>query len=301
MSTVRRAIILKVSNKERAMEDKPQESALRLRIREIIFGTSTPAGKAFDVALIITIIASVIAIMMDSVAGFSERFHDQLFRLEWFFTIVFTIEYVLRIYSSPHPTRYMRSFFGIIDLLAILPTYLSLFEPSLNYLMVIRVLRVLRIFRVLKLMRYLNEASVLLRAMRASARKVFVFFTMVFTCTCIFGTVMYLLEAPHHGFTSIPKSIYWAIVTITTVGYGDIAPQTVLGQAVAAMVMMTGYAIIAVPTGIISAEIYRDMRAQRDFRECLSCRRSGHEHDANFCRFCGFELEKVTPEVEDKD
>jgi voltage-gated potassium channel len=281
------------------MHDKPQDSALRLRIREIIFGTSTPAGKAFDVVLIVTIIASVIAIMLDSVEGFSQRHHQGLFQLEWFFTLLFTVEYALRIYSSPHPTRYMRSFFGIIDLLAILPTYLSLFEPSLNYLMVIRVLRVLRIFRVLKLMRYLNEASVLLRAMRASGRKIFVFFIMVFTCTCIFGTIMYLLEAPHNGFTSIPKSIYWAIVTITTVGYGDIAPQSVLGQALAAMVMMTGYAIIAVPTGIISAEIYRDMRAQRDFRECLSCRRSGHEHDANYCRFCGFELEKTVPEPPD--
>ena len=282
------------------MDDKPQENAIKLKIREIIFGTSTPAGKAFDVVLIVAIIASVIAIMLDSVEGVSQRYHHLLLQIEWFFTIVFTIEYFLRIYSSPHPTRYMRSFFGIIDLLAILPTYLSLFAPSLNYLMVIRMLRVLRIFRILKLMRYLNEVSVLLRAIRSSSRKIFVFFVMVFTVTCIFGTIMYLIEGPQHGFTSIPKSIYWAIVTITTVGYGDIAPQTILGQGLAAMVMMTGYAIIAVPTGIISAEIYRDMKAQRDFRECLSCRRSGHEQDADFCRFCGFELEKTRLE-EDKD
>jgi len=282
------------------MDDKPQENAIKLKIREIIFGTSTPAGKAFDVVLIVAIIASVIAIMLDSVEGVSQRYHQLLLQIEWFFTIVFTIEYFLRIYSSPHPTRYMRSFFGIIDLLAILPTYLSLFAPSLNYLMVIRMLRVLRIFRILKLMRYLNEVSVLLRAIRSSSRKIFVFFVMVFTVTCIFGTIMYLIEGPQHGFTSIPKSIYWAIVTITTVGYGDIAPQTILGQGLAAMVMMTGYAIIAVPTGIISAEIYRDMKAQRDFRECLSCRRSGHEQDADFCRFCGFELEQTRLE-EDKD
>jgi voltage-gated potassium channel len=282
------------------MDDKPQENAIKLKIREIIFGTSTPAGKAFDVVLIVAIIASVIAIMLDSVEGVSQRYHHLLLQIEWFFTIVFTIEYFLRIYSSPHPTRYMRSFFGIIDLLAILPTYLSLFAPSLNYLMVIRMLRVLRIFRILKLMRYLNEVSVLLRAIRSSSRKIFVFFVMVFTVTCIFGTIMYLIEGPQHGFTSIPKSIYWAIVTITTVGYGDIAPQTILGQGLAAMVMMTGYAIIAVPTGIISAEIYRDMKAQRDFRECLSCRRSGHEQDADFCRFCGFELEQTRLE-EDKD
>jgi len=282
------------------MDDKPQENAIKLKIREIIFGTSTPAGKAFDVVLIVAIIASVIAIMLDSVEGVSQRYHHLLLQIEWFFTIVFTIEYFLRIYSSPHPTRYMRSFFGIIDLLAILPTYLSLFAPSLNYLMVIRMLRVLRIFRILKLMRYLNEVSVLLRAIRSSSRKIFVFFIMVFTVTCIFGTIMYLIEGPQHGFTSIPKSIYWAIVTITTVGYGDIAPQTILGQGLAAMVMMTGYAIIAVPTGIISAEIYRDMKAQRDFRECLSCRRSGHEQDADFCRFCGFELEQTRLE-EDKD
>ncbi|MEY3017866.1 MAG: hypothetical protein RL336_1001 [Pseudomonadota bacterium] len=283
------------------MQDKPEGSPLQQRLREIIFGTATPAGKAFDIALIVTIIASVIAIMMDSVEGFSQRYHQQLFQLEWLFTIVFTVEYALRIYSSPHPLRYMRSFFGIIDLLAILPTYLSLFAPSLNYLMVIRVLRVLRIFRVLKLMRYLNEASVLLRAMRASGRKIFVFFIMVFTVTCVFGTVMYLLEGPENGFTSIPKSIYWAIVTITTVGYGDIAPHTVLGQTLAAMVMMIGYAIIAVPTGIISAEIYRDMRAQRDFRECLSCRRSSHEHDARFCRFCGYELESLNTQTTQQD
>jgi len=282
------------------MDDKPQENAIKLKIREIIFGTSTPAGKAFDVVLIVAIIASVIAIMLDSVEGVSQRYHHLLLQIEWFFTIVFTIEYFLRIYSSPHPTRYMRSFFGIIDLLAILPTYLSLFAPSLNYLMVIRMLRVLRIFRILKLMRYLNEVSVLLRAIRSSSRKIFVFFIMVFTVTCIFGTIMYLIEGPQHGFTSIPKSIYWAIVTITTVGYGDIAPQTILGQGLAAMVMMTGYAIIAVPTGIISAEIYRDMKAQRDFRECLSCRRSGHEQDADFCRFCGFELEQTRLE-EEKD
>jgi len=282
------------------MDDKPQENAIKLKIREIIFGTSTPAGKAFDVVLIVAIIASVIAIMLDSVEGVSQRYHHLLLQIEWFFTIVFTIEYFLRIFSSPHPTRYMRSFFGIIDLLAILPTYLSLFAPSLNYLMVIRMLRVLRIFRILKLMRYLNEVSVLLRAIRSSSRKIFVFFVMVFTVTCIFGTIMYLIEGPQHGFTSIPKSIYWAIVTITTVGYGDIAPQTILGQGLAAMVMMTGYAIIAVPTGIISAEIYRDMKAQRDFRECLSCRRSGHEQDADFCRFCGFELEQTRLE-EDKD
>lgn len=281
------------------MDDKPQENAIKLKIREIIFGTSTPAGKAFDVVLIVAIIASVIAIMLDSVEGVSQRYHHLLLQIEWFFTIVFTIEYFLRIFSSPHPTRYMRSFFGIIDLLAILPTYLSLFAPSLNYLMVIRMLRVLRIFRILKLMRYLNEVSVLLRAIRSSSRKIFVFFVMVFTVTCIFGTIMYLIEGPQHGFTSIPKSIYWAIVTITTVGYGDIAPQTILGQGLAAMVMMTGYAIIAVPTGIISAEIYRDMKAQRDFRECLSCRRSGHEQDADFCRFCGFELEQTRLE-EDK-
>lgn len=283
------------------MDDKQQASPLRLHIREIIFGTNTPAGKAFDVALIVTIIASVIAIMLDSVEDFSQRYHTVLFKLEWVFTVVFTIEYALRIYSSPHPTRYMRSFFGIIDLLAILPTYLSLFAPSLNYLMVIRVLRVLRIFRVLKLMRYLNEASVLMRAMRASGRKIFVLFTMVFTITCVFGTIMYLLEGPDNGFTSIPKSIYWAIVTITTVGYGDIAPQSVIGQTLAAIVMMIGYAIITVPIGIISAEIYRDMRAQRDHRECLSCRRPGHEQDADFCRFCGFELEKIVADDQAND
>ncbi len=274
-------------------------NSMRETLRDIIFGTNTTAGKNFDIALIIMIVASVIAIMLDSVPAIANQYHDTLLIIEWFFTISFTIEYVLRIYSSPKPFNYMRSFFGIIDLLAILPSYLSLFFPSLGYLMIVRILRVIRIFRVLKLMRYLNEANVLMRAIMASRRKIMVFFTLVLSVTCVFGAIMYLIEGPEHGFSSIPKSIYWAIVTITTVGYGDIAPQTVLGQSVAALVMVTGYAVLAVPTGIISAELFRDIKTARDTRQCFACRKSGHEPDASHCKFCGFALE--VDELKDAD
>jgi voltage-gated potassium channel len=262
----------------------------RAKLHTVIFGTETPAGQTFDIILIYTILASVIMVMLDSVEAFSTPHGTAFFRLEWFFTILFTIEYLVRLYCAPKPWRYMRSFYGIVDLLSILPSYLAFFITNANYLLIIRLLRVLRIFRVMKLFRYLSEANVLLRSIRMARRKIFVFFFSVIVLTSIFGSLMFILEGPENGFTSIPASIYWAIVTITTVGYGDIAPQTPVGQAIAALAMLTGYAIIAVPTGIITAELSAEMSRSRQKRSCPGCHCIGHDSDALYCRLCAAEL-----------
>ena len=220
--------------------------------------------------------------------------HDQygtwIFRLEWVFTALFSIEYLLRIYSSPKRLSYIFSFYGLVDLLSIVPTYLALFVPGASYWLVVRLLRVLRIFRVLKLVRYLTEANLLLRSIYASRRKVLVFFTVVLVMSVIFGSLMFLVEGPDHGFTSIPRSIYWTIVTITTVGYGDITPQTPLGQVIATMAMLTGYSIIAIPTGIFTAEIAREMNAVSNSRRCNICERTSHHPEAEYCYHCGVTL-----------
>lgn len=268
----------------------------RARLYQIIFGTDTPAGQAFDMGLIYVILASVALIMLDSVQGFSSQYGEKLYFLEWFFTLLFTLEYLVRIYCSPQPLRYMRSFYGIVDLLSIVPTYLAFFVHNASFLLIIRLLRVLRVFRVLKLMRYISEANILLRSMRAARRKVLVFFFSVIILTAIFGSLMFVLEGPANGFTSIPKSIYWAIVTITTVGYGDITPQTIAGQAIAALVMLTGYAIIAVPTGIITAELSMEMQRSRRPIHCVQCQHFGHDSSARFCLNCGAPLPEPTPE-----
>jgi voltage-gated potassium channel len=262
----------------------------QLKLNDIIFGAESPEGKTFDVLLIVAIILSVVAVMLESVTYVTDRMGPSLYLLEWTFTIAFTIEYFLRLACVRYPLKYMFSFYGIVDLLSIIPTYISIFVPGANTLLVIRILRILRVFRVLKLFSYVQEAEHLAWAMRSSKRKILVFMYFVSTIVVVFGAIMYLVEGPENGFTSIPKSIYWAIVTLTTVGYGDVAPSTVLGQFIASATMITGYAIIAVPTGIYTAELTQVMRAKRDARGCLGCGKTGHELDADFCRYCGDKL-----------
>ena len=268
------------------------QSSVKSKLYEIIFGTDTPAGKNFDLVLIFTIIVSVLVLMVESMQAISEPYTSYLRGVEWFFTIVFTIEYGVRIYCSPNRWRYLVSFYGIIDLLSVLPTYLGLFFTDANYLLVVRLMRVMRVFRVLKLFRYLNEANVLMRAIMMTRRKITVFFLFVLVLSTVFGSLMYVVEGAANGFTSIPKSIYWTIVTITTVGYGDITPTTTLGQIIASMAMLTGYSIIAVPTGILTAELSNEMKKDREVRKCPACSKGGHEIESKFCRFCGNALDK---------
>lgn len=257
---------------------------------KVIFGTDTKAGKNFDIALIILILLSVFCVILDSINIVSQEYESLLHTAEWFFTLLFTLEYAVRLYCSPSVKRYAGSFYGIVDVLAFIPSYLALFISSANFLIVIRLLRVLRIFRILKLLQYMSDSQLLLRSLILSSRKIFIFFFTVLVIVTLIGSLMYLVEGPEHGFTSIPKSIYWAIVTVTTVGYGDIIPQTALGQAISAFAMLTGYAILAVPTGILSAELIGEMQREKNQKTCLGCNRSGHEKDAKFCRFCGNNL-----------
>lgn len=264
----------------------------RQKLYRVIFEADTPLGKAFDVGLIVAITASVTVVMLDSVRPLHEQYRRLFLELEWFFTILFTIEYFTRIYCAPNRLRYVTSFFGVVDLLAILPTYISVIFPGALYVTVVRVLRVLRIFRILKIAQYVQESEILLRAMYASRRKILVFLFFLLTVIIVFGSLMYLIEGADAGFTSIPRSIYWAIVTLTTVGYGDIAPQTPFGQAVAAAIMVLGYSIIAVPTGIVTVEISRAARA-RDAATCPNCTSTNHEPDAVFCKYCGERLKSV--------
>jgi len=263
---------------------------LRRRIHQVIFEADTPAGKLFDVVLIWSIVVSVVAVMLDSVRSIRTTHGELLYLVEWIFTILFTIEYFFRLNSVGRPLKYATSFFGVIDLLAILPTYLSLLFPGGQYLLVIRVLRVLRVFRVLKLAQFVHESNVMLRALRASSRKIFVFIYAVITIVIVFGSIMYLIEGERNGFTSVPRSIYWAIVTMTTVGYGDISPNTAFGQAVAAMIMIVGFSIIAVPTGIVATEIARASSADTSTQSCPECGCEGHETGARFCKDCGSPL-----------
>jgi len=265
--------------------------ALRERVRKIIHEADTPAGKVFDVTLIIAILASVGVVMLITVPGLAP-WKDTLNGIEWGFTIVFTIEYALRLWSVESPKKYARSFFGVIDLVAILPTYISALFPGAEYLLVVRALRVLRIFRILKLIEYVRGARVIMRALSQSHAKVTVFLLAVVILVTIIGAVMYLVEGQHNDrFESIPKSIYWAIVTLTTVGYGDITPSTALGQFLAAIVMIMGYSIIAVPTGIVAGEIAKvDGPNAPNTRSCPNCGVEGHRLDANFCHSCAHEL-----------
>lgn len=275
------------------MIEKEKQTDWRARLFDVIYHADTPAGKAFDIALISAILISVTVVMLDSVPSIYARYHDTLFMLEWCFTVLFTVEYGLRLICTRTPHRYALSFFGLIDLLAILPTYIGLLFEGTEYLLVLRSLRVLRIFRILRLMRFVGEADMLIRSLIASRHKISVFLLFMTTIVMIFGSLMYLIEGPEHGFTSIPESVYWAIITVTTVGYGDIAPQTPIGRALASIMVILGYAIIAVPTGILTAEIHKQSQKplSRYPKDCAVCGHRPAESGARFCSQCGAELE----------
>ncbi|KKH96869.1 ion transporter [Methanosarcina sp. 1.H.T.1A.1] len=270
-------------------QNRPADSNWRNTLYTIIFEADTPAGKIFDEVLILTILLSIIVVMLDSVSNLAALYGGLFYSLEWIFTILFTVEYLLRLICVGRPLKYATSFFGIIDLMAILPTYLSLLLPGGRYLVVIRGLRLLRVFRVLKLVQYLGEAEFLIRALRASRRKIILFQFTVLTLVVILGSLMYVIEGAESGFTSIPRSIYWAIITLTTVGYGDIVPETNLGQALASFIMIIGYSIIAVPTGIVTSEMTYASRNLKG-KVCQNCSFEGHDSDAKFCKRCGAEL-----------
>ncbi|HAV12344.1 MAG TPA: ion transporter [Opitutae bacterium] len=269
----------------------------RSECRRIIFQSHRWDEKLFDVALIVTIMVSVGLVMIESLPTLEAETRRHLYVAEWVITIFFTLEYALRLYVSDKPARYARSFFGVVDLLAILPTFIDLLIPGAHYLMLLRVLRVLRIFRVLKLAKYIGEANMLMRALRSSLRKIAVFIFAVINLVLILGSLMYLIEGAENGFTSIPKSVYWAIVTLTTVGYGDISPQTPLGQFVASVIMITGYGIIAVPTAIVTAEMTapKPQEATAD-PICPACGWENHDHDATYCKVCGDKLPEIIVE-----
>jgi voltage-gated potassium channel len=266
------------------------ETGWRHRLHEVIFEADTRAGRAFDITLLTCIGLSVVVIMLDSVPDIRSTHGESLYVAEWAFTIAFTIEYALRLVSVKRPLLYATSFFGLVDLLAIVPTYLSLFVPGAHYLLVIRILRVLRVFRILKLGEHLYEADVLISALRASRRKISVFLTTVLALVVILGSFMYVVEGEENGFTSIPTSIYWAIVTLTTVGYGDLSPQTTFGKALASAVMIIGYGILAVPTGIVTVELGKAAARQISTQACPSCGQQGHDPDAVYCKYCAARL-----------
>lgn len=268
----------------------PPNTGWRQQLHQIIFEADTPAGKLFDVVLLWTILISVLTVFLESVPFLRERYALSFQAAEWFFTLLFSVEYILRLFCVGQPWRYARSFYGLVDLLAVLPTYLSLLLPGMQSLMVIRALRVLRIFRVLKLARYLREGRALTLAVWQTRWKITVFLTTVLTLVVIVGTLMYLIEGEANGFDSIPRSMYWAIVTLTTVGYGDISPKTWLGQLFASFVMILGYGIIAVPTGIVTVALSRAPEANVSTQVCPGCAAEGHDADARFCKHCGTKL-----------
>lgn len=260
------------------------------RLHTVIFEADTPAGKRFDVALLWAIVLSVLAVLMESVAGVRATLGRELRVLEFVFTGLFTVEYILRLVSVKRPLKYAFSFYGLVDLLSILPTFVEILLPGAASLRVVRMLRLLRVFRVLKLVGFLREAQILKDALWASRRKIIVFLSAVLVMVTLLGTVVYIIEDAEAGFTSIPMSIYWAIVTVTTVGYGDIAPQTVLGQMLASLMMILGYAIIAVPTGIVGAELARTDPVDTNTQACPGCGAEGHDDDAIHCKHCGHVL-----------
>jgi voltage-gated potassium channel len=269
----------------------PQSADWRYRLHEIIYESNTRAGKAFDVGLLIAIFTSILVVMLDSVESLHKPYATLFNRLEWFYTGLFTIEYTLRLISIRKPWRYIFSILGLIDLLALIPSYLSIVIPGAQSLLVFRALRLLRVFRIFKLAEFLTEIHFLTTALHNSLRKISIFLLTVLTLTVILGSTMYLVEKRENGFSNIPESIYWAIVTITTVGYGDISPVTPMGKLVASVVMLIGYAIIAVPTGIITHDIAVATRQKKELPEsCPSCGREGHESDALYCKHCGSSL-----------
>ena len=270
----------------------PSQQHIREHIYEIIFEADTPAGKGFDILLLILILVSVLIIMLETVSSVAEQYTRLLFWAEWTITVLFTIEYILRIYSARNRRAYLLSFYGIVDLLSILPSFLGLAFRGTNYMVTIRALRLLRVFRILKLGTYLIESQVLLAALKASRHKITVFLSTVLIMVCIIGSIMYLIEGESNpSFSSIPRSMYWAIVTVTTVGYGDISPTTPFGQFMAAILMIVGYGVLAVPTGIVSVEL---AQASKEFSytpaTCPHCSPDDHDIDAVFCKFCGTKI-----------
>lgn len=271
-------------------KDIPEElSPWRKKLYVIIFEADTRAGKWFDILLLWAILLSVVVVMLESVVSISSVYGTELRIIEWAFTFIFSIEYIARIITVGKPLKYIFSFYGIIDLVSILPTFIGIFVSGTHTLSIIRSIRLLRVFRILKLVKFIGEANVLLKALQASKAKIVVFLFAVLSLTFILGTIMYLIESPEAGFTSIPRSIYWAIVTLTTVGYGDIAPQTVLGQTLASLIMIIGYAIIAVPTGIVGAEMAKT-NTNTNTQACPQCSLEGHADNAEYCKFCGSKL-----------
>ncbi|MFK3970539.1 ion transporter [Pseudomonas sp. NPDC087358] len=259
----------------------------REQLRIIVFQTDTKAGRRFDKILLLIILCSLLIVIIDSIEAVHRQYADLFAYIEWGFTVVFAVEYILRLYCSPKPLKYAFSFYGLIDLLAIVPGILAIYYSDAQYLLIVRVVRMLRIFRVLKLSPYLKQANYLLAALRGSKQKIIVFLLTVSTLVTVFGTLMYVIEGPDHGFTSIPKGIYWAIVTLTTVGFGDIVPKTPVGQILSSLVMITGYSIIAVPTGIFTAELANAMRGDQLQHDCPVCAKNSHEQSAAFCSRCG--------------
>jgi len=271
----------------------------KTKLHDIIYEADTPAGKLFDIVLLFVIIASIILVMLESVKSINETYHDLLNALEWIITIMFSIEYVARIITVRKPIKYVTSFYGIIDLLSTIPKYISLIFAGTHALVALRALRLLRVFRILKLARYLGASNSLVKALKASRAKIAVFLFAVVIVSIILGTIMYMVEGEENGFTNIPKSVYWCIVTLTTVGFGDIAPSTPLGQFIASLVMILGYGIIAVPTGIVSAE-YTSQKKQSEHptdnntatntQSCSNCLAENHKDGAEFCFKCGYKL-----------
>jgi voltage-gated potassium channel len=272
------------------LKNKQQNNSLRHRLHEIIYEADTRGGKIFDVILLIAILASIVLVMLESVDSFDAKYHTFLDISEWVITILFSIEYIIRILSIKKPLKYIFSFYGVIDLLSTIPKYLSLILIGSHNLAALRALRLLRIFRILKLARYIGASNRLLVAMRASKAKIAVFLFFIVIICIILGTIMYMIEGEANGFTSIPRSVYWAIVTLTTVGYGDIAPHTPIGQFIASIVMILGYAIIAIPTGIVSSEMTKADNIHTNTQSCPNCLKENHVDDAEFCYNCGNKL-----------
>ncbi|MFB9866836.1 ion transporter [Vreelandella sulfidaeris] len=273
----------------------PAAEGLRTQLFHIIFESNTPAAKGFDIALIVMILGSVSVILLGSVQDIAQQYGDIFYYIEWAFTVVFTVELALRIYCLERPTLYLKSFYGVVDMISILPAWLVLLIPGFHALVIIRILRVLRIFRILRLMEFVGEGRLLLDALKRSARQVMLFFFSIFMVVTMFAALMYTIESPETGFTSIPMSIYWAVVSVTTVGYGDIVPGTSLGKAITVVLMLIGYSIIAVPTGIFSAQVIRSIREERYSEEaCPGCGHDRHEKRARYCLRCGTWLDETT-------
>ncbi len=280
----------------------PGAEGLRTRLFHIIFESDTPGAKAFDIALIVAILLSVAVIMLGSIETYAERYGDLFFYLEWVFTLLFSIELILRIYCLEKPTLYLRSFYGIVDLIAVLPPWLVLLVPGAHGLVIVRLLRVLRIFRILRLMEFVGEARLLMDALKRSMRQILLFFSAILMVITLFAALMYTIESSEAGFTSIPMSMYWAIVSMTTVGYGDIVPATALGKSITVVLMLLGYSIIAVPTGVFSAQVIRSIREERYSEEaCPGCGHERHEKRARYCLRCGTWLDEDSEDPRKKD